>query len=111
MTAEQEELKHFMRRLSEQHWCAGWLTDLEFILWESILGLRDNGFEDYELNHAITLARKAGGWFCWCSIPFTDSDGNECAMGETFISMFDWMQKFDDWYVRQVLKDSNNGKL
>ena len=38
LTTEQQELAAFMSDLSEQGWYAGWMTGLEYALWEAVLG-------------------------------------------------------------------------
>jgi hypothetical protein len=81
----------FMAELSEEHWFAGWLIDLEFYLWE----LLQKGPPDPALLGCVTepdiaelknLHERAGGWWQW-------SPGNECAM---FVPTEIWIERFRD---------------
>ena len=56
-----DSLLRLMHDLSEECWCAYWLRDLEFTLWEAILtGKTDLGFgmRDCDLTRLKSLA----GW-------------------------------------------------
>jgi hypothetical protein len=59
-------LRDRMAEISESYWCAGWLIDLEFVLWHAIHGGRDfrafAGLSDDELRELKELSELVGGW-------------------------------------------------
>ena len=92
-----ELLRDYMRELSESCSCAGWLVELEFLLWYrvtttaalpahrdgmgGVTSLSDGCLGDLEF-----LARRAGGWWAW-------SD----AEGPKFVTMETWLLRYDAW--------------
>jgi len=64
------QLLEVMEELSENHWAAGWLTDLEFSLWQLAHGdpsgigtpWRTSAFDGAELRR---LSDACGGWWAW----------------------------------------------
>jgi len=67
-------LARAMSDYSEEMWCAGWLIDLEYILWARVL--------EGEQADIKALADAAGGWIVW-------DDPDE---GETFVPMAEWLE-------------------
>lgn len=69
MTEVQGRLSELMSDLSEEHYCAGWLIDLEFILWGMVLGgPREFGLGTVSVGDVEELSRLAldcGGWIVW----------------------------------------------
>ena len=73
MHTAQRALLVYMRHLSEENWCAGWCTGLEFILWEWVLRLRGGTKPASKFERASApdievlswLAELAGGWWHW----------------------------------------------
>jgi hypothetical protein len=54
--------------LSEDCYCAQWLINLEFILWDKMMtGKTDFGFgmEESDLIRLKSLSELAGGWWTW----------------------------------------------
>jgi hypothetical protein len=88
MNEKAQELQQFMSDLSEEAYCAGWMDGLEFALWNAVLnGPREYGYLQITPEHISQLKRLAhesGGW-----IYFDNKSG------ETFISMEDWQEMFD----------------
>jgi hypothetical protein len=84
----QQELENYLRKLSADGWCAGWIANLEYTAWEDMLGLSDAEpvFEDYQTNHLCELSRYAGGWFYF-----------QEGVGATFVSMLDWIGMYREW--------------
>lgn len=64
-----KRLAERMSDISEDHYCAGWLNDLEFTLWSMLQGGdRSFGFSDVsecDLNELKELYDRAGGWWAW----------------------------------------------
>ena len=54
-----------MSYLSEHRYAAGWLVDLEFILWEEASKRSGPGLLPYERAGLRVLAALAGGWWVW----------------------------------------------
>lgn len=50
-------LLRYMEWESEERWCAGWLTDLEHILWDEVITGKDDVLRE--------LAEDARGWWTW----------------------------------------------
>ena len=63
-----EALLRMMLDLSEDCWCAHWLHNLEFTLWEAMMtGKTSLGFgvRDCDLARMKHLHEMAGGWWIW----------------------------------------------
>lgn len=75
-----------MSALSEEYFCAGWLTDCEYALWADLMGvpvgseqgwgITEEDKEDLRLAHDI-----AGGWVIW----------SETTGGRVFLSDKEWL--------------------
>jgi hypothetical protein len=53
-----------MGDLSQDYWCASWLTDLEFDLWSATQAAR-SPFTRSDLAQVKYLSAKCGGWIAW----------------------------------------------
>jgi hypothetical protein len=84
-----------MEYLSEENWCAGWLHDLEFELWEWVIkwraGVPLSPDEEANWDHwtkdaqALSwLAEQAGGWWRW--VP---------DVGPEFVPMEEWVRVYE----------------
>ena len=51
-----------MSEISEDTWFAGWLIDLEFLLWDAIHGESHNPFAENDLRDLAELSALVGGW-------------------------------------------------
>lgn len=90
-------LRIYMAYLSEEGWCAGWVSHLEFTLWEQVLkwraGIELSSDEESDGSHwakdaqALSwLAEQAGGWWQW------PRDGSE----PEFVALKDWQRIFEE---------------
>ena len=74
-----------MSDLSEDCWCAGWMTDLEFTLWEALTtGARElgwDGIEERDLSRLKHLHAMAGGWWVW----------DKSDTGNRFVTSEEWL--------------------
>jgi len=90
LTADQLALAQHMSDLSERAYSAGWMQDLEFALWEALLGRRrDFGhltFADKDLIALRALSNAAGGW-----IVFHET------REQVWIPNSDWENRFHAW--------------
>jgi hypothetical protein len=84
LSPEARELATYMSELSEEAYCAGWMTDLEYELWDIVqTGPRKYGRLDITTDHIArlrTLADRCGGW-----IVFDDEKE------EVFVPMDRWL--------------------
>ncbi len=82
------ELEQYMSELSEEAYCAGWMTGLEYALWNAVInGPRDYGrlpITDAHISKLKELSNRCGGW-----IVFDDETE------ETFIPLQEWQQKYE----------------
>lgn len=64
-----EELRQEISRISEAGYYAGWNVDIEFFLWQAVLGgSREFGattITQEEIVHLKTLSEQSGGWWHW----------------------------------------------
>jgi hypothetical protein len=80
-------LARVMGDLSEEYFCAGWLTDCEYALWADLTGQDVAGVQCWNISDEekkeLRLAHEmAGGWIVW-----SDEDG-----GRKFLSDEDWLR-------------------
>jgi len=84
---EAERLRDYMFDVSEEAWCAGWMTDLEYDLWSAVVaGPHEYGrlrITSEEVNELRKLAETCGGW-----IVFDD------AAGETWVPLAEWKERY-----------------
>ena len=78
-------LVKIMSAISEECWCAGWMHNLEYMLWDAVTGRRKNLCSPEEIEQLKYLSEKCGGWIIW----------DEQAKDETFIPMQDWLQLYE----------------
>lgn len=73
-----------MSDISEDEWAAGWLIDLEFMLWERVVTNAPGSNEEADMLR--DLATDAGGWIRF----------NELADGfREFVPMADWVKIYE----------------
>lgn len=91
-------LRQVMSEVSEDLWSAGWLVELEYLLWDAMQGgARLAQFDGSEiptrtLGRMEELCQQAGGWWY--------ADGEKSI--ETFISLTAWLDRFDRHRWRSV---------
>jgi hypothetical protein len=90
LTPPQRQLADFMSKLSEEAYCAGWMTGLEYALWELLLGGRkEYGWlvvTDEQQHRLRQLSNDCGGWVYF-------DDRTE----ETWLAIPDWQIRFARW--------------
>lgn len=83
-----KEILHLsMREVSEKYYTAGWLSNLEYYLWEEVVS--DNSKRDYlkkDINKLRILSLLAGGWFRW----------SEEGSFEQFVSFEKWLEIYQN---------------
>ena len=87
LTSEQKKLADFMSKICERCYSAGWLMNLEYVLWDTLTnGKRKYGQDEISQHDIEELKRLSSACNCW--IYFDDI--NE----ETKIDFMLWTQKF-----------------
>jgi hypothetical protein len=88
LTIKQELLARVMSDISERCYCAGWMQNLEYVLWDiTIKGERQYGLDmvtQRDIDIMKLLSKETNSW-----IIFEDK------IGETAIAISDWERKFD----------------
>lgn len=96
MHSDAEALRDYMSWLSEEAYCAGWMTDLEFDLWTSVVrGPRRYGHLDVDsatVERLRELAARCGGWVRWSAE----------ARAEEFVPAAEWDRIYREWATRTV---------
>jgi len=69
-TPEQRLLARFMSTLSEDYWCAGWMTGCEYALWADLTGAEVRGNKGWSISQTDkeelqVLQKLTGGWVYW----------------------------------------------
>lgn len=86
-----DHLDIVMEEISERHWAAGWMMNLEYDLWAILKGDRDPDYgmgnvAEEDLEKLKELSEHLGGW-CTC---------------EGFVQMDEWLQMYAE-YQKSVL--------
>lgn len=87
-------LKELMSKISESTWCAGWLIDLEFVLWKYTQH-PPNLLTEAEGKALLWLAEQAGGWWVWID-----------KLGPQFVGMNEWWGIYKQWEEQQKEKQT-----
>lgn len=83
-------LERYMSDVSEERWSAGWLIDLEHILWIEMHDEKATQLEPAHRRNLRELHEDAGGWF------FFDRQ-KESWPGESFIETEAWKLMHAEW--------------
>ncbi len=90
LTTDQIVLAQFMSELSEKAYYAGWISSLEYALWQVVLGQRgDYGYLTLSSEDAVklrTLSEACGGWIVF-----------DHEREETWLPISDWETRFLSW--------------
>jgi len=91
LTPMQRVLAKIMSEISEDAYCAGWLVDLEYKLWQVLVdGRGEFGFaavSEEEIEELRVLSELCGGWIVW------DKDRG----GRRFVPLDQWLAIFAAW--------------
>jgi hypothetical protein len=86
LTPTQRALAERMSEISEDTYCAGWLVDLEYDLWQILIGEQgtfSGMVSEPEIQQLRELSDACGGWI------FYDDD-----RAETFVPLTQWLTMF-----------------
>ena len=87
LTQDERQLAEFMSELSEKCYSAGWMMDLEYVLWDAVMtGPRNYGHGTItkdDISKLIQVSGKINSWICF------DDEQDEIS-----IPMDKWKEKF-----------------
>lgn len=102
LSSDARALATYMSDLSEEFWCAGWMRDLEFMLWSVIEGEEADASLTLTRNQLATLKSLSNACKGW--IVFRRDTQ------ETFVSMTEWMQLFAAWLSEKNARNKGESK-
>ena len=79
-----------MSDMSEELYCAGWMSGIEYTLWSYVVGTPGPGLAD-QVEQLRKLAALAGGWWHWPRV----------VQRETFVPMDEWLEMYGRWLLGQ----------
>jgi hypothetical protein len=79
-------LARLMSWISEDYWCAGWLSGLEYELWDAVTGKQEGVCSSEEVEQLKYLSEKCGGWIVW--------DDQE--RDTKFLPMEAWLRRYEE---------------
>lgn len=96
--ASARRLMHKISSLSEEKYCAGWMHDIEYLLWKEMKD-RTRGssapsfypMEDDDVAELAMLYEQAGGWWRW-------DDG---ILDKVFVPALEWETIYAEWEDNQ----------
>jgi hypothetical protein len=99
-------LPGLMSELSEEHWCAGWLTGLEFSLWAMVKGDATTVFgmgqiTERQLQLLKLLSEETGVWWHWPD----DGDGPEPISLEEWEPLY--AERMKGWNEMRLKEDES----
>jgi hypothetical protein len=90
LTATQRRLAECMSELSEEAYCAGWMLELEYALWEALVdGRSEYGrleLTDEHRSRLRQLSDECGGWVVFDEVT-----------EETWLPTAEWQARFGLW--------------
>lgn len=93
LTTFQRSLAEAMSAISEARWYAGWLSGLEFTLWECLQDAGVNFLTIEETHNLRNLSEACGGWIVW------DDDHWDVNEGYRFVATEEWVKTYEAWRV------------
>lgn len=73
--------------ISEEKWCAGWLIEIEHLVWRDVATGTRNEIDDAAAANLRVLSEIVGGWVHW----------PQGADGPTFVALDEWTAIHADW--------------
>lgn len=93
LTDAQQKLADFMSDISENAYTAGWMSNLEYVLWEAVLsGPRQYGRYFINQDDIDTLINVSNELNCWI---YFDED-----TWETAIPITEWREKYSRYVIQ-----------
>jgi hypothetical protein len=79
-------LERLMSDVSEETWCAGWFSDLEYLLWDAIARTRPDWCSPQIQKQLRFLSNLCGGWIIW-----------DTTRGRQYVPLGDWLSNYASW--------------
>lgn len=93
-----EKLLELMHAISEEEFCAGWYSDLEFDLWSVVCGDASPGrfgLPHVDCSLLAVLAAECDGW--WVHVSTVGRAwGDGTVPGRVFLPMTEWRKLYDE---------------
>lgn len=91
-------LAMFMSEINENGIYAGWIADLEYILWDVLLGKPlesywQNGITQTDLKMLKELSAEIGGWIAWDDLT-NGGDRSHPMWKRRFVRLDEWQQMY-----------------
>lgn len=90
------DLANAMSEISEDCYCAGWMSKLEFELWSAVMnGPVEAGFwkvTQSDIDRLRLLARRCDGWVVW----------DETLLTETWLPIEEWLRRYDEYAANRA---------
>ena len=84
-------LGRLMSDLSQDYWCAGWLIDIEFELWEGLAG-GSTSITPSEIAQLLYLSERCGGWIVFDNQrPY-----------RRYVRLADWSHEYEVWRAQRA---------
>lgn len=87
-----ELLLQVMSDISEDNWSAGWLCDLEYLLWLDLDAPFPRTLTVDQVNKLKWLRDEARGWWTWRDV---EEVGNYDKVGNYFVTPKEWMARLE----------------
>lgn len=90
------ELAKHISELSEQAWCAGWHTGVEYWAWERVLGVgKTLPCSEDDVAALRKLSALAGGWVYWLESDASNPEQLFADTGVRFVPMDEWLARYE----------------
>lgn len=84
-----------MQQISEDEWSAGWMTGLEYILWECVIGKDGaHGLYAEQAAELTVLSQRCDGWWIWDD-------------GARFVRLEEWRETYERTKERFRVNDAD----
>lgn len=98
MSPAARELQRRMSSISEDCYCAGWLSGLEFQLWSAVMNDPvEQGWwkvTQSDIDALRLLARQCGGWIVW----------DESRRDEMWVPIDEWLRRYEEHVANSAKK-------
>ncbi len=87
LTSLEKALCRLMSDVSEDYWCAGWFSGIEYQIWAELHAYGSRRFNTDELEAIDALSKETGTWITWA-----DGDASQRA-----VPLDEWKRMFAEY--------------